>query len=435
VKHLKRFPFDPAKFPFFYGWPVLVFGTLGMLMSVPGQTVGVSVFTDFLIDALSLPRQFLSLAYLFGTLSSALVLTKAGRLYDRFGARTMGVGVSIALGLVLIYLSFSPSIAGGISSVMPGLDTVVAFIVITLGFFMLRFTGQGTLTLVSRNMVMEWFQKRRGIANGILGVAVSFGFSYSPRVLNDLVQSIGWQNAWRLLAVIVGVGFAFLAFIFYRDKPEHHGLVPDGGEVKESSRSHPETAVARDFTLKEARNTYTFWVFALGLLMSALIVTAFTFHVVSVFQTSGLSRETAVSIFFPSSIVAVTAQFAGSWMSDFIKLKYLLLVQITGMIVLCIGIILLGPGLPVLLIIIGNGLTQGMMGVNSNIVWPRFFGRLHLGSVSGFATSLIVAGSAVGPYIYSLSLDFAGSYTVAALISIAIVGTLFIAAFRADRPD
>ena len=111
MRKLQRFPFDPAKAPFFYGWIILAAGTIGMLMSAPGQTVGVSVFTDFLIDALSLSRRHLSLTYLVGTTASALLLTRAGKFYDRAGARTMVVVVSLGLAGVLVYLSFTPAVS------------------------------------------------------------------------------------------------------------------------------------------------------------------------------------------------------------------------------------------------------------------------------------------------------------------------------------
>ena len=67
---LRSVPFEPARFPFFYGWILLGSGTIGLLMSAPGQTVGVSVFTDSLIEALGLTRSLLSLGYLVGTLAS-----------------------------------------------------------------------------------------------------------------------------------------------------------------------------------------------------------------------------------------------------------------------------------------------------------------------------------------------------------------------------
>lgn len=39
-------PFAPRRAPFFYGWVVVVASTIGVVMSIPGQTMGVSVFTD-----------------------------------------------------------------------------------------------------------------------------------------------------------------------------------------------------------------------------------------------------------------------------------------------------------------------------------------------------------------------------------------------------
>jgi len=42
--------------PIDYGWVVLAAGTLGMLMTTPGQTVGVSVFLDPIIADLGVPR-------------------------------------------------------------------------------------------------------------------------------------------------------------------------------------------------------------------------------------------------------------------------------------------------------------------------------------------------------------------------------------------
>ena len=45
-------PFKPRSVPFFYGWVVVAVGSLGVAMSIPGQTLGVSVFTDSLIEVL-----------------------------------------------------------------------------------------------------------------------------------------------------------------------------------------------------------------------------------------------------------------------------------------------------------------------------------------------------------------------------------------------
>lgn len=431
---LRSVPFEPARFPFFYGWILLGSGTIGLLMSAPGQTVGVSVFTDPLIEALGLTRSLLSLGYLVGTLASAFLLSRAGRLYDRYGARAVTTLAAAGLAITLLIFSVSDTITAAlvpVLSFLPG--ALVAFLVVSGLFFLLRFTGQGMLTLASRNMVMEWFEARRGVANAIMGMSLSFGFSYAPRIFEALVDGNGWQSAWRIIALVIA-GFAVFAMVFFRDTPEAHGLKPDGGEVTVKRTPHPESIASRPFTLPEARRTYSFWIFALALTIGSLVVTAYTFHVVSIFDDAGMSRSRAVSIFFPASIVAVSIQSVGSWLSDRLKLKYFCSVQLVGILLVCFGLIVLRPGWSVVILVAGHGMMQGIFGITSNLTWPRFFGRRHLGAISGFAASLSVAGSALGPYLFSFGRDVTGSYAVPAAICGVIAAVLFVGSFWADRP-
>ena len=100
-----NFPFSPAKFPVFYGWVILVASVLGVLTSIPGQTIGVSVFTDHLIEATGLSRLQLANAYLVGTLTSGCLLPFGGKLLDKLGARRIVVLAAVGLGVTLCYLA------------------------------------------------------------------------------------------------------------------------------------------------------------------------------------------------------------------------------------------------------------------------------------------------------------------------------------------
>ena len=403
-------------------------------MSAPGQTVGVSVFNDFLLDAHQLSRKSLSLAYCLGTLGSALLISRAGRLYDRFGGRWMTTLSSVMLAAVLFELSYSPMIARGCQLLLPSVPPQqVTFVVMIVSFFALRFFGQGMLTLSARNMVMEWFEQRRGMAMAVVGISVAFGFSGTPPFFEMLINWGGWQWAWRIVAVVV-FGFAILTALFSRARPEDHGLAPDGPLGKSQRKTHPEAQAGRAFTLAEARRTYSFWLFALGAIMSGLVLTAFTFHVVSLFGKAGISRPEAVSIFIPAAFISVVFEFVGSWLSDFIKLKYLLMIQVAGIAILSFCLSFLQPGWPVYGAVLGMGMMQGMFGIVSGVAWPRFFGRTHLGAISGFATSLIVCGTAIGPYIFSAVEEQTGSYQPATLACGILAVLLLMASFRANRP-
>ena len=435
-QHCNR-PFSPSKLPFFYGWVILAAGTIGILMSIPGQTMGVSVFTENLLKDLNINRTNLSLAYLVGTLISGLIITKAGKLYDRYGARVMTFIAGVMLGVVLLYLTRVDVVAEALSGSNGIISPALAiFVLLAIGFFGIRFFGQGMMTMVSRNMVMKWFDKRRGLANAVLGIFTALGFAIAPKILNQVVERLEWRGAWFALAILVGLIFAVFALIFYRDNPENCGCVADGKMKSSRKKNRPPSLPSKDFTLKEAHQTLAFWVFTLGLSLSALYISGLTFHVVSVFETVGMGKAKGLGIFVPTSLIAVVLQFGGSYVSDFIRLKYLLILFAVGMLITTLGLITLGElNGSYWLVITGNGIVWGLYSVLIGVTWPRFYGLKNLGAISGSSLSFTVIASALGPYMFSLSHEWTGSYDLVGWICLAIGVLLFVLAFRAENPN
>jgi OFA family oxalate/formate antiporter-like MFS transporter len=169
--------------------------------------------------------------------------------------------------------------------------------------------------------------------------------------------------------------------------------------------------------------------------LNALYISGLTFHVVSVFGSVGFSSREAINIFLPASVIAIVFQFLGGWLSDFIKLKYLLLLYMLAMITTSTGLYFLNTGpFSYWMVITGNGIAWGMYVLLSAVTWPRFFGLKNLGAISGFSLSWMVTGSALGPYLFSLSYESTGSYEPVALGSLSAAIILFILAFKAENP-
>ena len=430
-------PLAPRRYPFFYGWVIVVMGMVGFLMSAPGQTHGVAPFTDTLIEVLGLSRVRLSLAYMFGTIGSSLLLTYAGRLYDRWGARAIVPAASVVLGVVLVVLSQCDRLSHMIARPSSGpMAHWVAVALITFCFFVLRFSGQGVLTMASSNLMMKWFDRYRGIVTGITGMIMSPLFSATPAVLNVLVEHFGWRQAWLLLAVIVGLVFAGIALLFVRDNPEACGLLPDGPLRHRRPRGKAGTPIQRrDYTLAEARRTYPFWVFATGLGLFGFYFTGLSFHVGSVFENAGMTREAGFAVFFPGAMVALALRPAIGWLCDRIPLKYLLIFMALGLAISASGLWTLKSGWPVWLLIVGNGMSGATFGSLCSVTWPNFFGRLHLGAISGLNMAVMVFSSAIGPSVFSAAKAGTGSYGAAGAACTAIALALVFAACRADNPQ
>lgn len=383
--------------------------------------MGMGVFTDQFIDALGLGRTQLSLAYLFGTVGSSLFLTQAGRWYDRLGGRVMVAASALMLGVMVTFISSSDHLAG-----MLGGGTTVTFGVILLGYFGVRFFGQGVLTSSARNVLLVWFVKRRGLVSGIRGVFVSLGFSLAPLLLAWLITTFGWRGALWVMAAVVGLLFPALAVIFLRDNPQSCGVLPDGepGEpqqIEEEPRGPSQT-------LAEARRSPILWIYSASLAMHAMFGTALTFHIVSIFAAAGRSKEEAFGYFFPAAIFSTTVNLIASWLADYVPLKPMLVTMLGFFIVGATGLLNLEQSWGFWLLAGGFGAGGGLWGVISNLAFIRYFGPLHLGEISGFNTSLTVFASAIGPAAFSLGLDHFGSYNSAISVCVGALALLFVAA-------
>ena len=187
--------------PFYYGWVILVVGSLGNVMTTPGQTYAFSAFIDHFIADLELSRSLVSTLYTVGTLTASFVLPFVGRMFDRHGARVMISVMSLLLGLACIYMGF-----------------VRGALMLGIGFFMMRQFGQGSLSLVSRNVINLWWVRRRGVAMGISGVVVALMGGLFPYIINSIIPIYGWRMTYILMGAVLILFMLPIGWIFTRDR-------------------------------------------------------------------------------------------------------------------------------------------------------------------------------------------------------------------------
>jgi fucose permease len=283
-------------------------------------------------------------------------------------------------------------------------------------------------------MMMKWFDAKRGFAMGFSNVFVALLFSLAPVLFEYLIQNYGWRAAWQFTALVLLFVFPFIIFIFFRNDPTDVGLQPDGEAINKEKRKI-YFPLKQHFTLKKARQTWAFWVVAGLLAMQGLWITGFTFHVVSIFGEAGMDRATAVSIFQPTAIGAVILTFIFSWIADKTKIKYLAYVMSLGGILGCIGVMFLEHRIGFYLLIFGHAIMTSLHSVLSSVAMPRFFGKLHLGAIVGQTMTIIVFGSAIGPFLMSSSLSYTSSYDIGALICMLCFLCLGLSAYRITNPQ
>jgi MFS family permease len=168
--------------------------------------------------------------------------------------------------------------------------------------------------------------------------------------------------------------------------------------------------------------------------MFGLYQTGLTFHIVSIFARQGMGEEVAFSIFFPAALISIPLSLVGGWIADHVPLKALLAFMLGGLVTSMAGLVMLEPGAAYWAVVIGNGICAGLFGVLSAFTWPKYYGRVHLGAISGLNMALVVVGSAIGPLLFSLGLDWTGSYASAALVCLVVSAGLLLGSWKADDP-
>ena len=412
----------PRKFPFYYGWVILVVATLGIIMSIPGQTMGVSVFTDSLIAAFAVGRTPLSFAYMLGTGASSFLLPLAGRLLDRRGARFMVVVATTGLSASLLFLCAGPTLVHTVFGESTTEWHVIP--VLFLAFLGIRHFGQGQMTMIARTMLGRWFESRRGLAFAISGAMVAYAFGVAPYWLDRLIESAEWRGAILVLIVAEGV-MMVIGLLFYRGSVEECGMEMEEGLAPRESAS--VASARRDWTAPEVKRSFVFWVFNAAVTWEALLITAIVFHFEAICTSHGLKAADGFALFVPMAIAGTVTQMVASYLSDKISIRYHLLFMQVTMFLGTVSVVFLGTEVGQVGFVIGHGMTNGFFATLTGVAWPKLFGRKHLGAINGVVTSCIVFGSALGPFAYSLVQDFTHGFNVAILLSALPAIPIFVA--------
>jgi MFS family permease len=361
----------------------VVAGGVLSVMTFPGQTAGLSVFADPLIEQLGIDRAALSLSYLIGTLLGAAVQPFVGRMLDRTDARRVIIAIAVLFSGILFALSFVGDIVG-----------------LTAGYVGVRMFGQGALGLAATTAVAQIVRRRRGLALGISGAVGSAGISLAPVLLERVVSEVGIAAAWRLEAVAVLVVVIPIALLLPRPQPR----------VEEVQRTSTGTIRIAGYTGKQARRTAMFWVLTGALSTSSMLGTALGFHQIALLGERGLTPLEAAANFVPQTVTALLTTLLVGSLIDRHDPRIFVAGSMAAMAASLLLVPVVTPGGVAIIYGLVLGVAGGALRGMEAAAFVRYYGLTHIGSIRGLAVSISLAASALGPYALAVGADWAGSF-------------------------
>ena len=372
---------------FFYGWIIVGIGSLGIFASGAGQSHTFSPFIPVIAKDLKISSTSITTAYMIATLFAAFLLPKIGKLVDKYGPR-----------LVLIFTT----ILLGIGCMIFGAATNFLMLAIAFGF--LRFFGQGSLMLGSANIITQWFDKKRGFALGLMGLGFAISMGLHPPISDFLISNYGWRQAWVIIGfstwIIMLPPLIFLAI----NKPEDVNILPDG--KKHDNLEKKQKTQIFGLTLNEALKEKSFYILSFSFFSISTLVTALHFFQVTILsQYFNMPSSSAASLFIPTMITMIIFIPIVGKMLDKFKTENIiglaLLVTTASLISITFAT---SPTFAIIYAIIfgiNNAFNLSLFGY----IWPRYFGRLHVGSIQGTGQMVLVVGASIGAMPFAAAMD------------------------------
>ena len=375
---------------FFYGWIIVGIANIGIFSSGPGQSHTFSVFVEPISQDLELSSASIASAYGLATLIAAFLLPYMGKIIDRYGDRVSLIIISIILGISCIFFGAASN-----------------FLMLTVGFGFLRFFGQGSLMLGCANLVSQWFDSKRGFAMSLMALGFGMSMAIHPPASQFLIDQYGWKHAWIILGISTWIIMVPALFILAWNNPENIGLKPDG--VKKSNFKNDEVEAIEGLNLTEALKENSFYILAAMWFGMAMLVTTLHFYQVTILTNQGITTEFAASLFTVSAFAMVVFMpLVGKFFYNF-PTKYVLA---TGLLINSISLISItysSSDAYSLFYAISFGINNAFSMTMFGYIWPRYFGRKHLGSIQGTGQMIGVIGASLGPLPVGFAIDYLGS--------------------------
>ena len=399
----------------FYGWWIVIAGGLGMSITAGINFHGFGNFIIPLTNEFGWNRTTISGLFSLARMESGLLGPLEGWLVDRVGPRRLMIFGIPLMGVGYILMSRVNSLAAFF---------FVYIFAITLG----NSLGMSTPMAAA---VANWFNRKRGLAFGIMWSGVGLGGIFVP--------AVGWLIAaynWRIASIVIGVFIIVMGIpiaALMRHRPEPYGYMPDGvepdtddetGEVRR--RQQPD--LSQDFTAREALMTSSFWYLTLSIAARSLVSGGVGLHLVPYFVDLGASDVFAATLAGAVGVLSIPGRFGLSAVSDYLNRRYVMAVSLFLMTIAIVFMARATSVTQVLPFLVLYAAAQGGISVIPQSLIAEYFGRRAYATIQGFRGTIQMIGIIIGPLVSGYVFDTTGSYEwafmgfgAASLVSLVLV--------------
>jgi MFS family permease len=201
------------------------------------------------------------------------------------------------------------------------------------------------------------------------------------------------------------------------------------------SSDQPSGSSIDGATWQEAVRTPAFWTFSIGAALYGLVASGIGLFNESILAERGFGPDVYYQTLIVTAMTALIGNFGGGWFATRVSLQNLLAISL---FVLAVGLAALPQVITIGQVMVwatAMGLGGGLVMVLFFSVWPRVYGRAHLGRIQGAAQAMTVLASAIGPLLLAWCVEWTGSYSGMFTVLAVAIGVVAFAALITPLPS
>ncbi|MCY4455285.1 MAG: MFS transporter [Chloroflexi bacterium] len=399
----------------FYGWYIAYGGAVSNFVTIGIAAFSLTVFIGPLRDEMGWTAAAITFGFSLGTLEQGLLAPFTGFLIDRLGPRKMAATGVVILSLGLLLFSQARSLE--------------VYYLASL----LMATGNSIGSLMAFSAaVMNWFERKRARAMGVLNAGNGAGYFVVP-IVALLVSWLGWRETLMIASAIVLIVGLPLALLL-RDRPQPYGYLPDGEPPEDRSGGPLAMPALTGFTVGAGLRIPAFYLLALANACGTFAIVAWVILQVPHLEQNGFSTGFAALIVAFYGAFQVAMRIVAGWIADTLGRRR---VYALGFILQGIGMLLfvqLEPGrlwlIPFYYAAFGLGHAAWLV-VQMTLIGD-YFGTLRFATLRGLASMFQTPVTMIAPVLAGFIFDRTGTYDVIFSIyaGIAACGAIFVLLVR-----
>ena len=385
------------RLPFYYGWTIVATSFMAMFVSNGMAFWGLQVFVGPMQDDTGWAR-----ASIMGALTVRWLV--AG-----FGGLFVGFLLDRRHGPVLLYAAGTLIDGGSMAALYWARDEAQFFLL----FGLVGGIGSiGTGRLITSTLVPKWFVARRGMAMGIAATGSGLSAVIVSPLARFIVDSVGWREGWVWLGAMTVVLLLPFA-LFVRRAPEDIGLRPDGAGVTPERSAAPAADQERSYTVREATRTWTLWLLTISMSVGLFSMSTNASSMVPFLESIGFTPAVAASCLAVYGLFSNASRFLWGYAADRLTVRRAIVIQTMLTSLGIISYLSIQNQTMLYVAAAYQGIMLGGFVVLSPLVWPVYFGRRHLGAITGLTQFLTIFALAAGPVFAGAVFDATDAYTLA----------------------